>query len=198
MKTRESGMPEEKVWEGFFQPEEILEKLGLRAGVGDVAEFGCGYGTFTVPSARRSRGAVYAYDIDPEMVAATGSRAASTAVANVRTIVRDFVAEGTGLAAGCVQYAMLFNILHAEQPEILLAEAWRILVPGGLLGIIHWNCDSATPRGPSLSIRPRPEQCRDWALHAGFRLRDPGIIDLPPYHFGMALEKRTRPKSTAE
>ena len=54
----------------------ILERLGLRDGVGDVAEFGCGYGTFTIPAGPRSRGTVYAYDIDPEMVAATGERAA--------------------------------------------------------------------------------------------------------------------------
>jgi SAM-dependent methyltransferase len=192
MKTRESGMPEEKVWEAFFQPEVILERLGLRGGVGDVAEFGCGYGTFTIPAARRSRGMVYAYDIDPEMVAATGERAASAAVANVRVIVRDFVARGTGLAVDCVEYVMLFNILHAEQPGLLLAEAWRILIAGGLLGIIHWNYDPATPRGPNMNIRPCPEQCRDWAIHAGFRLRDPGIISLPPYHYGLALEKPTR------
>jgi hypothetical protein len=40
-----------------------------------------------------------------------------------------------------------------------------------------------------MEIRPRPEQCRDWALGAGFRLLAPGIIDLPPFHYGMVLEK---------
>jgi ubiquinone/menaquinone biosynthesis C-methylase UbiE len=53
-----------------------------------------------------------------------------------------------------VDYAMLFNILHAEQPERLLREARRILAPHGLLGIIHWNYDPSTPRGPSMEIRP--------------------------------------------
>jgi len=192
MKTRESGMPEEKVWDSFFQPDEILEQLGLRIGVGNVAEFGCGYGTFAIPAARRSRGTVYAYDIEPQMVAATDQRAASAAMANVTAVVRDFMAVGTGLPTASVEYAMLFNILHAEEPGVLLAEARRILIPDGLLGIIHWNCDPATPRGPSMSIRPRPEQCRDWAIDAGFRLRQPGIVDLPPYHFGMSLEKPTR------
>ena len=84
---------------------------------------------------------------------------------------------------------MLFNILHAESPEHLLEEACRVLVPGGRLGIIHWNYDSRTPRGPSMEIRPRPEECRDWAIKAGFRLLDPGIINLPPYHYGMVLER---------
>ena len=88
-----------------------------------------------------------------------------------------------------MDYAMLFNILHAERPDVLLAEAYRILSPGGILGIIHWNYDPTTPRGPSMDIRPRPEQCRDWAIKEGFRLLTPGILNLPPYHFGMTLKR---------
>ena len=52
MKARESGMPEESVWAGFFAPETILRKLGLTSSCGDVVDFGCGYGTFTIPAAR--------------------------------------------------------------------------------------------------------------------------------------------------
>jgi hypothetical protein len=44
------------------------------------------------------------------------------------------------------------------QPEGLLREAYRILSHGGRLGIMHWNYDPATPRGPSMDIRPGPEQ----------------------------------------
>jgi hypothetical protein len=29
MKTRESGMPEEFVWTGFFDPSAVFQKLGL-------------------------------------------------------------------------------------------------------------------------------------------------------------------------
>ena len=70
MKTRESGMPEESLWTTFFTPEEVLHKLGLPA-AGDVVDFGCGYGTFTIPAAKITSGMVYAFDIDPEMVAVT-------------------------------------------------------------------------------------------------------------------------------
>ena len=55
---------------------------------------------------------------------------------------------------------------------------------------MHWNHDSATPRGPSMDIRPKPDQCLDWAEQVGFRLLVPGKIDLPPYHYGWLLEKR--------
>jgi SAM-dependent methyltransferase len=190
MKTRESGMPEEELWASFFDAEAVLDRLGLKSITGNVVEFGCGYGTFTIPAARRTRGTIYAFDIEPEMIAYTSAKAASAGLNNFTPILRDFVVEGTGLAAESADYAMLFNILHAEHPLLLLMEARRILRPGSVLGIVHWNHDATTPRGPSMNIRPQPEQCRDWAREAGFELMPPGILDLPPYHYGMAVEKR--------
>ena len=186
MKTRDSGMPDESMWVTFFTPEEVLRRLGLPS-LGDVVDFGCGYGTFTIPAAGITSGTVYALDIDPEMVAVTKAKAAG--LPNVRASCRDFAADGTGLPTESVSYVMLFNILHAECPDTLLREAYRILAAGGKLGIMHWNYDPATPRGPAMAIRPRPEQCRDWAIQAGFRLLPPGVIDLPPYHYGIVLER---------
>ena len=189
MKTRESGMPDETMWSGFFSPTETLAKLGLTASCGDVADFGCGYGTFTIPAARLVRGIVHALDIEADMVGATRRKAEDAGPGNVRVVRRDFVADGTGLPDGSIDYAMLFNLLHCEQPEVLLREAWRILSPGGRLGIMHWNHDPSTPRGPSMEIRPRPEQCCEWAEGIGFQLAIPERIDLPPYHFGWVMEK---------
>ncbi len=65
MKTRESGMPEESIWQGYFEPEAVLKKLGLTSACGNVVDFGCGYGTFTIPAARIASGIVYALDIEP-------------------------------------------------------------------------------------------------------------------------------------
>jgi ubiquinone/menaquinone biosynthesis C-methylase UbiE len=189
MKTRESGMPEEVMWREFFDAEAILRSLKLTPSCRDVVEFGCGYGTFTTAAARIVRGTVHALDIEPDMIAVTQSKAEAEDLPNVQVCLRDFVCEGTGLPAASVDYAMLFNILHAEAPERLLRESYRILVPGGLLGIIHWNHDPTTPRGPSMDIRPRPKQCRDWSVKEGFRLLAPGIVSLPPYHYGMTLER---------
>jgi len=189
MKTRESGMPDEAVWETFFRAEEALDRLQLNSGIDNVVEFGCGYGTFTLPAAHRSWGKVFAFDIEPEMISATVDRAEREGVTNIVAAERDFVIDGTGLPLESAEYVMVFNILHAEEPLILLAEAWRVLAPGGLLGIMHWNYDGATPRGPGMDIRPRPEQCRDWAIAAGFELLPTGIVPLPPYHYGLVLRK---------
>jgi SAM-dependent methyltransferase len=189
MKTRESGMPEESMWAGFFDPEEVLERLKLSSSCGDVVDFGCGYGTFTIPAARIVSGIVHALDIDPEMVRTTRAKAETAGLRNVRLYLRDFVAEGSGLPSASVDYVMLFNILHAQCPTVLLEEAFRVLSSGGTLAIIHWNYDPATPRGPSMGIRPWREQCEAWARQVGFNLLDPGVIELPPYHYGMALER---------
>jgi ribosomal protein L11 methylase PrmA len=97
VKTCESGMPEESVWAGFFAPEAILQKLGLTSSCGDVVDFGCGYGTFTIPAARMIAGTVHALDIGPEMIRATEAKAREAGLQNVKTYLRDFVADGTGL-----------------------------------------------------------------------------------------------------
>ena len=190
MKTRESGMPDEQMWSGFFSPKQVLTKLGLTDTCGDVVDFGCGYGTFAIPAAFIVQGTVHALDIEPCMVQTTARKVAEARLGNVRIEQRDVVFDGTGLPDGSVDYVMLFNILHCEQPEVLLREAWRVLSHGGRLAVMHWNDDPDTPRGPSMDIRPRAEQCRNWAEQVGFRLNVPNKIDLPPYHYGWVLEKR--------
>lgn len=185
MKVRESGMPERELWESFFNPAKILATLGLNSQTGNVVEFGCGYGTFTIPAAKTIKGKIYALDIEPEMIRITNEKTKKRGLSNVQTILRDFVTEGSGLPDKSMGYVMLFNILHLENPENLLNEAKRILKEGGLLGIIHWNYDPKTPRGPSMDIRPKPEQCIEWVKKVGFiELKQ---FDLKPYHYGIVM-----------
>jgi len=188
MKARESGMPSEETWESFFDPVRTLGLLGLGRHTRHVVDLGCGYGTFTIPAAKCASGIVHAFDIEPTMLDETRRKAESEKLTNVRLYLRDFVTEGTGLPDLSVDYVMLFNILHAEEPLRLLGEAYRILNCGGKLGVMHWNYDPETPRGPSMHIRPRPDDCRRWAEEAGFTITAPHI-DLPPYHYGIVAQK---------
>jgi len=187
LKIPESGMPKEEEWTQFFNPSHVLNLLGLNHDVVDVADFGCGYGTFAIPAAKVISGKIYAFDIEPEMIEAVEQKAKALSLDNVEAVLRDFLLEGSELRDGSVDYVFLFNILHLERPESLLREAYRILKVGGRMGIIHWNYDPTTPRGPPMDIRPRPEQCKHWAESVGFIFEK--RLDLKPYHYGLILRK---------
>lgn len=189
MKVRDSGMPDEEMWTGFFDPARVLAVFGLDSGVQDLVEFGCGYGTFTLAAAGIASGTVHAMDIELDMVNIVRQKCREAGIVNVQTEVRDFVADGTGLADNTMDAALLFNILHHEEPVTLMKEALRVLKPGGKLAVIHWNYDPATPRGPAMEIRPRPEQCIEWGTTAGFRFNERNRYDLLPHHYGLLFKK---------
>jgi len=180
-------MPDEKIWEDFFNPVKILEILGVNKNICDAVEFGCGFGTFTIPAAKMISGKIFAIDIEPEMLDITKKNAIGKKLDNVVTIQRDFITKESGLDTESVDYVMLFNILHGEEPEKLFEESRRILKTNGKIGIIHWNYDPKTARGPPLEIRIKPEQCIEIAKSLGFVHLD--TYDLKPYHFGITLEK---------
>lgn len=187
MKGRESGMPDEAYWSTFFDPEAALDLLLGQEGIaGHIVEFGCGFGTFTLPAARRTVGVVSALDIEAEMVEAVRQKADAMACFNIKASVRDFVANGTGLETCSQSHAMIFNLLHLEHPVALLQEAHRILRADGVLSVIHWRSDIPTPRGPSSAIRPTPEQCRTWMAEAGFdTIKNVDLRKCCPFHFGL-------------
>ncbi len=187
MKIRDSAMPEREMWETFFKPKAVLATLGINKQIKDVVEFGCGYGTFTIPASQMIGGTVYALDIEPGMISVAADAAKKQGLNNVRTILRDFVTEGSGLPDESMAYAMLFNILHLEHPEVLIGEAKRVLKKNGKLGVIHWNYDPLTPRGPAMEIRPTQEDCWGWIENAGFHSLQ--RYDLRPYHYGIVAIK---------
>lgn len=190
MKLRESGMPEEAYWETLFDVPLILDRLGVDARLKNVVELGCGYGTFTVPVARRISGTVTTFDIDEAMVERTRRRAAEEAVWNILYVVRDVFADGFGGASESQVGCLLFNILHCEEPLRLLNEAARVVKPGGFVFVIHWRYDPATPRGPNMEIRPRPQRIVGWAKETGVLEAEGPAIDLPPWHYGIRFQRR--------
>ena len=183
-------MPEEAYWETLFDVPLILERLGIDARLRNVVEFGCGYGTFTIPAAKRISGTLATFDIDEAMVERTRQRTAAAGAYNVVYVVRNVFADGFGGEERSKDACLLFNILHCEEPVRLLAEAARVVRPGGAVLVIHWRYDPATPRGPNLEIRPRPEQIAAWAKETGLLEAEGPVIDLPPWHYGLRLKRR--------
>jgi len=177
MKIRDSGMPDEDYWESLFDVPLILARLGIDESMGDVAELGCGYGTFSIPIAMGIQGKLFTFDVDPEMLDRTRQRAVGLPI---DCQLRDIMETGFGVQADA---ALLFNILHCDRPVKLLRHA---AAAAPMVLVIHWRHDK-TPRGPDLAIRPRPEQIIAWAAEAGLQARP--VIDLPPWHYGLRLTR---------
>lgn len=189
MRLRESGMPEEVYWESLFDVDLILNRLEIDERLKDVIELGCGYGTFTVPTAKRIGGTLNTCDVDQRMVERTQHRCAEAGVGSVICGVRDVASDGFGVAPSSQDGCLLFNVLHCENPIEILAESARRVRAGGKVFVIHWCHDPATPRGPSLSIRPRPDQILTWAQATGALQRDSMVLELPPWHWGLRIRK---------
>ena len=189
MKLRESGMPGEAYWESLLDAERILKTLGVDTHMGDVVELGCGYGTFSIPAARRISGRLHTFDIDPSMIARTQARAAELKLNNLDASLRDVFTHGFDVPDNSQDACLLFNILHCEEPARLLREAARVLKDGGTLLAIHWRYAADTPRGPSMEIRPTPESIAR-LIHATGHFDAPSLpIDLPPWHYGLSCKR---------
>ncbi len=181
-------MPEETKWNDFFDIDSILSELNIDSKIVNLVEIGSGYGTFTIPTAKLISGKLFAYDIEEEMVETLNLKIQNDHITNVVLEKRDILSQTCGVPHNSIDYVMLFNILHHESPLEFINEAYRILKPAGKIGIIHWRSDISTPRGPDLSIRPKPEQVTTWFDQQKFLIeKQPFIIE--PYHFGIVVTK---------
>ncbi|WHH60008.1 class I SAM-dependent methyltransferase [Petroclostridium sp. X23] len=190
MKFRESGMPDEQMWDTFFTPMQTLYQLDINEDIKTLIDIGCGYGTFLIPASGLVKHKVIGIDIENEMIETCREKIQEQGIKNIELLHGDISTEQTikdlEKHKGDIDYICLFNILHCEQPLNLLNAAYRILNNNGKIGVIHWKYEN-TPRGPSMEIRPTPEIINGWALKAGFVLEK--FVELPPYHYGLVFTK---------
>ena len=125
------------------------------------------------------------------MLDRTSARAAHAGIKNITVAQRDVLAEGYGLPDRACDVGLLFNILHGESPIELLRETARVVRLGGMLAVIHWRSDIATPRGPSAGIRPPPGLIAAWAKTAGGLSLTDGPFELAPYHYGLIFTRNS-------
>jgi hypothetical protein len=83
------------------------------------------------------------------------------------------------------------NDLGASSPRIsacVAAELRRCGGRGAPFQALSNGHHVGTPRGPSMEIRPSPEQCRQWAEEVGFRFvrYEPGIAR---WHWGLLMQR---------
>ena len=76
---------------------------------------------------------------------------------NLKLIQAD--AANTGLDSACADVCLAAFVLHeVDSPETVIAEAYRLLKPGGLAVVVEWRMD--TGHGPPVHIRISPDMAR--------------------------------------
>lgn len=185
-----SSMPDRDWWSALFpDPEGLLRKMGVRPGM-RVLDLCCGDGFFTAAISKITDGQVYGYDIDPDLLARARAETEARGRGALGWIEADAMEAADRLEAR-VDYVLIANTLHGvAAPEVLLAQAARVLAPGGCIGVVNWRPVPreetevlGLPRGPATSLRMGPERLAEAFAAAG--LTAEAVIDLPPYHYGM-------------
>jgi ubiquinone/menaquinone biosynthesis C-methylase UbiE len=154
--------------QNWLPPQEILACLSLPPG-SSLADIGAGTGYFTLPiaAALGSSGHVFAIDVSPEMLARLRERVAEAGLANVQYVEAE--ASATTLPQECCDCALLANVWHEfDDRAAVLAEAHRILRPGGQVALLDWRPDVEPVHGPPVEHRISAESARLSLAQAGF------------------------------
>lgn len=169
----------------------ILQEV-LELQTGDmVADLGAGGGLFTMQAARLvgDRGQVYAVDIMKSSLSDIESKARMTGFNNVKTVWSNLEIVGaTKINESSLDYTMLVNVLFQSKKHFeIMAEAARLLKPGGKLLIIDWS-STAPGFAPPGDMKVDPAELNANAIKLNLSLEQE--FKAGNYHFGLIFIKQ--------
>lgn len=150
-------------------PEAILDGIGLQPGM-VFADIGCGEGFFTLPAAKAvgGEGRVYALDVDDEAIGRLKETARRRGLKNITAIFGE--GETTVPCERCADIVFLGIVLHDfSDAAKVLANARKIIKPGGLLANLDWKKEEMEI-GPPKEIRFDEEKASELISAAGFEV----------------------------
>jgi ubiquinone/menaquinone biosynthesis C-methylase UbiE len=181
--------PERLKW---LPPDAVVRKIarpGLR-----VADVGAGTGYFALPLARAllPGGRVFAIDMQPEMLQLLRARV----LPDLPIVLVEGEATRTTLQNASVDVVLLANVWHElDDQAASLAEASRILAPGGSIAILDWRKDVEQPPGPPLEHRIPPSEVARALEQHGWRIDTSEDIGTYNYLIVAARDQRRDPSS---
>ena len=125
---------------------EVLTKVGIRKAQ-IILDYGCGSGTFTIPSARivGKQGKVYAFEARPDLLERIKERAGNEGLTNIETVLSDSSKPSIDLPDKSVDIILVYDVMHEVGNRLeLLRELHRVLKRDGILSVfpMHMGTDS--------------------------------------------------------
>ena len=173
----------------FLDTQRIVAQMGIASGM-SAADLGCGSGYITVALARvvGKHGVVSAVDVMQEPLETLRAKAEAGGFTNVREIRADLEVLGsTKLPDGSQDFSVLANVLfQSQKKDAIIAEAVRILKPGGRLVIVDWK-KGMKGFGPPDELRTDEQTFTALATGAGVRFER--TIDAGNFYIGLIFIK---------
>lgn len=188
-------MPDADWWQALWpDPATVLVEMGIRPGM-VVVDLCCGDGLFTAPLTSIAA-RVYAIDIDRAMLDRARLLVAAARATNCRFVVADAMTIDA-VVPEPIDYLFLANTFHGVTDQLGLARAVAaILKPHGQFGIVNWHRRPreetvvlGQSRGPKTAMRIEANEVAAIVKPAGLLVNR--TIDLPPFHYGVVLRRRS-------
>ncbi|MCK9361120.1 class I SAM-dependent methyltransferase [Patescibacteria group bacterium] len=175
----------------LINPFKTLERAGIREG-DTVADLGCGaLGHFVFPAAQLvgGNGRVYAVDIDKNALKAIDRAAKHDQYFNITPVWSDIeVVRAARIRDGSCQLVIVAGNLYLSRNRAgLVAEAMRLLAPGGAILMIEWQA-CVTDVGPAPENRMPPHEAKRYFADPELELTDE--YDAGDCHYALVYRKR--------
>jgi ubiquinone/menaquinone biosynthesis C-methylase UbiE len=163
----------------WLPPMDVIGKLGLTPDT-EIADIGAGTGYFAIPMARQA-GRVFAVDLQADMLDLLAAKLVrDESIDNIDLF--QGTATATTLGDQCCDRVFLANVWHElDDQDAVLAEARRILRPGGQIAILDWRPDGVWPPGPPTDHRIPAERVQSKLTAAGWNVN--AVAHIGRYHY---------------
>jgi predicted methyltransferase len=176
--------PARAAWQ---KPEELVAALHLQPGQ-RVADLGAGTGYFSrlLSTAVGADGAVFAVELEPNLVTHLRDRAEREGTRNVVPVLAS--AGDSRLPAGLIDVVLIVDSYHHIDDRIVYFQGLRhTLRPTGRVAIVDWH-KRPLPVGPEMKHKLARETVVDEMTAAGYRLVDePTVL---PYQYFLVFTPR--------
>ncbi|EKD58860.1 MAG: methyltransferase type 11 [uncultured bacterium] len=173
----------------FLDPTKIIAQLDVQEG-SVVADFGCGPGYFSLPfaSAVGQAGKIYSLDVLPQALETVVGKCKNSGIINIETKRVNLEKEnGSKMENESLDWVIMKDILFQNQrKDVIIAEAYRVLKPGGMVIVVEWN-QAEEAIGPDLSIRIKQESLKGMFEEKKFTVDR--NIDAGDFHYAFVAKK---------